>query len=385
MPEKYEQLIEDHAPILWFHPEEAFLPEDCKVMVERGDLYKKGETRQKVKGFNKTLDDLANYSSKYYLKLPEIDMRDFLVPAEHQIFGIGPDAVAKLAKMLYANNPSFKIDPPFEIRDTHLKYYARVGDISITKDMGLSMDKMAWIGEEQKTQKLFGDYIVIQYFFFYIFNDSWNKHVGDWDSTIQILIKKDNQNEKYAIYSMHETNWFVKLGKSSNDLRRWIKTDWNTKRSGTAYTIRSHPFGFVAKGAHGVYPTPGLTFYGLKVPISDDFSVLTDERVIDYTCILPNGMDEKILKNLLAETTPPIDNSNLKPQWWDSCEIIDKQRWLKYKGLWGEDTGLKGWDGPEGPNRDRWKLDSDTIRERIIESTKGYKKGFIFKKWDSIP
>lgn len=100
---------------------------------------------------------------------------------------------------------------------------------------------------------------VIQYFFFYLFNDFWNKHIGDWDSTIEILIN-NSTNEKYAIYSMHETNWFLKLGRSDNNIRRWINKDWanNKSKIKTVYTIGSHPFGFVAKGGHGVYPTPRI-------------------------------------------------------------------------------------------------------------------------------
>jgi hypothetical protein len=41
MSENIDKLIKDHTPILWLHPHEAFLPEDCEVMVKEGDLYKK--------------------------------------------------------------------------------------------------------------------------------------------------------------------------------------------------------------------------------------------------------------------------------------------------------------------------------------------------------
>ena len=41
MASDLQQLIKDHIPILWLHPDESYLPVDCKVMAEKGDLYKK--------------------------------------------------------------------------------------------------------------------------------------------------------------------------------------------------------------------------------------------------------------------------------------------------------------------------------------------------------
>src|SRR3970282_1374486 len=105
MSENIDKLIKDHTPILWLHPHESFLPEDCEIMAKSGDLYKKGKKPRLVTDFKKTLDDLANYGSEYYLKLPEIDMKDFKVSVGHGVAGSGPDAVAELAKRKYANNP----------------------------------------------------------------------------------------------------------------------------------------------------------------------------------------------------------------------------------------------------------------------------------------
>lgn len=105
MSENIDKLIKDHTPILWLHPHESYLPEDCEVMAKSGDLYKKGKNPRLLKKFKKTLADLANYDSQYFLKLPEIDMREFKVSPKHGIPGSGPDAVAELAKRKYAYNP----------------------------------------------------------------------------------------------------------------------------------------------------------------------------------------------------------------------------------------------------------------------------------------
>lgn len=72
---------------------------------------------------------------------------------------------------------------------------------------------------------------------------------------------------------------------------------------------------------------------------------------------------------------------------WDKFEFLKDQAWLNYGGFWGEDTkDLRGWDGPEGPTRrEKWKIDSDTIYEKINKGIlSGYKGGHILKNRHEI-
>ena len=259
-------------------------------MAKLADLYKDGN---RVDTFRHTLGALGKYGKGHYLKLPDIDMREFTIPKGSVVVGAGPNAVAELAKKRYGNNP-YSL---YTNRLTLPKYYVRIGEVHIRPKVGSKPEEST---EEQRMRDYLGDYVVIQYFFFYIFNDFWNKHLGDWDSTIEVLIKKKT-NEKFAFYSMHETRWLTKLVRPNPDLNEWIK-EWRknidgNKGLGTAYKFKNHLFSFVSKGSHGVYPTPGYTIFGVNLPFTDDIIGATDERLIGYTCIAPKDVSEDDSKN----------------------------------------------------------------------------------------
>ena len=46
------------------------------------------------------------------------------------------------------------------------------------------------------------DHITIQYWFFYFYNDWFNKHEGDWEM-IQVMLDRTGQPE-WAVYSQHQ-------------------------------------------------------------------------------------------------------------------------------------------------------------------------------------
>lgn len=350
------------------------MPEDCEIMVKAADLYKDGK---KVKSFKHTLSSLGKFGQGNYLKIPDIDMRNFTVPKGSGVAGSGPEAVSELARKKYGNNPFSQ----YTTRIANPKFYARVGEVDLKSTLAATPQN---IPEINRMKNYLGKYTVIQYFFFYIFNDFWNKHVGDWDSTIEVLIKKET-NQKLVFYSTHETMWLMNFNQENPDLNKWIK-DWKENKSGkkgpnNIYAIRNHPFGFVSNGGHGIYPTPGFTMWGAKLP-GDDLIGATDERVIGYTCIIPEEISEKDLKETLKRSKPSIDDSNVKFLKWDRFELFGNQAWLNYKGLWGEDTNrYRGWDGPEGPTRkERYMIDSDIFYEKLKNALSyGYKEQNIFK------
>ena len=64
-------------------------------MAKLADLYKDGN---RVDTFRHTLGALGKYGNGHYLKLPDIDMREFTIPKGSVVVGAGPNAVAELAK-----------------------------------------------------------------------------------------------------------------------------------------------------------------------------------------------------------------------------------------------------------------------------------------------
>ncbi|MHA1989279.1 MAG: hypothetical protein ACW98D_21885, partial [Promethearchaeota archaeon] len=129
------KLIKKHAPIFWLHEYEAFVPEDCKIMVEISDLYRK---KRKEPNQPKNLDELGQVpdSQECYLKIIDLDMKNFSIPtAYHQkITGLGPAGVAELAREKYGFN-YYRDGFPSENPDLP-KYYARVSEASVNYQDG---------------------------------------------------------------------------------------------------------------------------------------------------------------------------------------------------------------------------------------------------------
>lgn len=208
-------------------------------------------------------------------------------------------------------------------------------------------------------------------------------HQGDWDSMIEIYIKKDRA---YMITHLHHCKWVAKWPLAKPNLESWL-LNWNKlkkKEIGDAYVLDNHPYVFVTQGAHAGYPTPGFTLHGLDIPgiISrNDFLTNTDERQIGRLCILPEDFDEeKVRQNLRRSNIQNINANNVRFGRWKEPELIENQPWLKYKGKWGEDTKYLGWDGPQNPPVSR-SPNKQSLKEAIQG---GYKSGSVLMNWPGV-
>ena len=369
------KLIKKHAPIFWLHELEAFVPEDCKVMVEISDLYRKKKREDNQPSNLNDLGKITN-SEECYLKVKDLDMKNFTTPTSYhqRISRLGPEGVAEMAREKYGHNfflNGFPSDNP------HLpKYYARVSDATIRAEEGDPFTKFY----QSKDPQIFGHYTLIEYFFFFVFNDAWNKHQGDWDSMVQLYIKEDR---KYMITYFHECKWVSQLPVSSLDINSWLKGWSSLKKNeiGESYVMKDHPYVFVALGAHGGYPTPGFTIHGVNLPevvTRSDFLANTDERQIGQLCILPEDINEEIIRTNLRIAN--IEANKIKFGRWKEPELIDKQAWLKYKGKWGEDTKYFGWDGPQNPRMTR-PPNKGSLKETIQS---GYYGGSVLVNWHGV-
>lgn len=340
-------LVQKHAPIFWLGQEESFLPEDCKVAVETSDLYRKGkrvpDAQQPV-----VLDDIGGIrnSEDCYLKMRDLDMKNFEIPDVYKksISARGPNAVGQLARIKYGRNYGKSGIPNVP---TLPKYYARVSNVQLQPGSRREPFTAYWLN---KDSGVFGDYTLVEYFFYYVFNDAWNKHQGDWDSMVHLFIKRDRT---YMITHMHGGKWLTRWPRGgSPDLKTWIQK-WNGLRKeqiGQPYVIGEHPYIFIAQGAHGCYPTPGFTIHGADIPgiiMREDFIATTDERRIGRICILPPDVSEAVIETNLRNSD--VEVSELQFGRWKEPELVENQPWLSYKGLWGEDTKYIGWDGPGRP------------------------------------
>ncbi len=155
------------------------------------------------------------------------------------------------------------------------------------------------------------EYIVLQYWHHYLYNDFINRHEGDWEM-VEILLNPTTLEPEYAIYAQHEDSYYHNGG----EIRRWDEVMKN----------ETHPYVFVARGSHASYFTAGKHFLLRNVPLLYDICYdIGDAVVLAY------------------------DNYSLIVMGDDV-----HQPWLKYAGRWGkvwmiQDTDMLGTNGPRGP------------------------------------
>lgn len=185
-------LAQKYSPVLFFHPEEIFLPQPTEVLVSNARL------RQDIKMWidlnvldSVTLQDLANFQQSslfldiWYGTTGESDSINYTAHRNFYLENLSPD----------------KGGPPPTI-------YA----IIIRDDIN------------KKT--------VIQYWLFYYYNDWFNKHEGDWE-LIQIILDR-YENPEWVVLSQHHGG---------------TRRPWNdVKKEDT-----THPVVYPALGSHANY------------------------------------------------------------------------------------------------------------------------------------
>lgn len=159
-----------------------------------------------------------------------------------------------------------------------------------------------------------GQYLVVQYWFFYVYNDApINEHEGDWEM-ITILLDSAEQPVS-AVYSQHLQGQRASWGDVEKD-------------------SVTHPRVYVARGSHANYFRSYQGRLGLE---SDDVGA-------DGFALKPSDLNVVVLGEITSGSHPA------------------SQDWLGFGGRWGNwaelaDAGA-GFAGPYGPghgdNSDKW-------------------------------
>jgi hypothetical protein len=206
-------------------------------------------------------------------------------------------------------------------------------------------------------------YVVLQYWYFYAFND-WrssfngvNDHEGDWEPVMVYLVEGDGGSVEpcWLAYSSHEFQ--------GDDMRRrWDDPD--------IQKIGDHPVVFVAAGAHANYFFAGEYLPTAEVPFSAPLLRIWRRVRAFWRERLRQGGDPIAWRETGAIRIPFVDyarGDGLKigagqPLHWDMrlLQATDAQPappWVDgFRGLWGLHTGdpLEGEDAPARPkfNRD---------------------------------
>lgn len=236
-------LLEKYAPVLYLHEEELFQPKSIYSMLNESDL--------KLYG-NGIIDDIP-------VAVNSLDGRT----ANHYL------------DMVNAK-PGFRSDPRhlYEIPN-----YSRFNKYTTTV-----------YGREKEE----GEFIVLQYWFFYPYNNFEDNHEGDWEM-IQILLDKSNELPQKGTYSFHHDGKTY----SWDDIEKVDNT---------------HPQVLVGKGSHASYKGSNDIPYVYKI----------------------------------AQEIVSTDGTRLSPSDYALVKIDDDTNWAFFQGRWGEISSQS--DVLSGPN-----------------------------------
>ncbi len=192
-----------------------------------------------------------------------------------------------------------------------------------------------------------GDYIILQYWFFYVMNDwksgynGWNDHEGDWEG-IMVFLDRASKSPLFAAYSMHHRE-------GHNVVRMWNQIS----KEG------DHPIVYVAAGSHANYfdtgdpDTPGRhqTYApGELGEISTGkYDYTNNSGEVIHGGLAANGW--KVRKELSDETLEAWVN-NYAGKWGMNMDVVSE--WDTLYGF--IPLPRFGFDGPQGPKfTGRWK------------------------------
>jgi hypothetical protein len=213
-------------------------------------------------------------------------------------------------------------------------------------------------------------YIVLQYFFFYAFNDwryhdGFNLHEGDWEAVF-VFWDPQTKQIKYVGLSQHHEGEYRALG----DVEQW----------------EGHPIVYVATGSHANYfersDKPLESFFrpGRRQQIVAAFRRFRErvaesaqegrqvgaawkgretEPARDSRHVTPirHAKEHPNGRGLILGPGRPTFAASVQPyKPWDEPGLLsdaDLPAWVEFHGLWGLKTRLKDESGPPGPKWER--------------------------------
>lgn len=264
-------MLEKYAPVFYFHPEEQIYPWGINSMLDNSDLKKLKDSRE----VNMPVG--SNVLSSYNNNECYLDLRNMVPYDDDQ------NIVAGLQTM-YSGKPYI--------------IYGRLVDSE--KDP---------------------EYIVLQYWVFYPFNDWHNDHEGDWEM-VQVRYSKSKREPDQMTTSHHHSGSKLEWGEVS-------KID------------ETHPKVFVSKGSHGNWPTSGTHSVGR---IWSVVGVFRDKTAEDGMVLYPSSL---------------LRIPGGKKQKYTIVDIssVTRTDWALWNGKWGDvKTTVWGSQGPISPGwTDNWK------------------------------
>jgi hypothetical protein len=372
-----ETLLRRFEPVIRFTKGEWFYPMDVEPYVRACGLWVRHPGEQAVcvvPARQLTLDNLAQQPEDsagaiHYLKIPppkEDEKRGFWARLFRRRAGDGPDwpretfraGRGRLARVGYVSRLA---DALFSLA---LLARGRVpgGDVEGARVLyGRLMEKEEHFRYHGRVVRQDG-WLVLQYWFFYAFND-WrsnffgaNDHEGDWEKVFVYLSELESSEirPEWVAYAAHE--------ESGDDLRRrWDDPELEK--------VGEHPVVYVCAGSHASRYSPGEYLTELEFPLPRSFARAREAARSFWYRTLRQYSDEYSPELPYELFTIPFvdygrgDGLSVGPgqdrEWNPPRLMIDPlPSWVSsYRGLWGLYTRdpFEGEDAPAGPMYDRDK------------------------------
>ena len=200
-----------------------------------------------------------------------------------------------------------------------------------------------------------GQWVVLQYHYFYAFND-WrsaqeglNQHEGDWECVnIYLKVKRGAQND-------YKSKNYNKIGVACSQHHNGEFRFW--KKDKLAKHIR-HPCIYVAKGSHANFFEPKE--YKSSELVSGILESIMSQ--VDRIVRKFRGQKYGLPTEYTSEDGCSIGSAN---NTWELNLIMGNEGWVEYKGLWGKKEKHPDESGPTGPKWDRYNKNKDKQLERL--------------------
>jgi RsiW-degrading membrane proteinase PrsW (M82 family) len=288
-------LAERYAPALFFHEDEVFRPQCVAVMIDHARLRVKGSEQGVT---NRPCEDtlFQNYGVEYFLDL---------------WYG----AEGNSGYLNYTAHRDF-----YEL-------FLRPG--AGQKSSTYPVTAYAHVTTEEASGRT-----ALQYWLFYYYNDSYNKHEGDWEM-VTVVLDAEQLPELVTVTAHH------------GGTRRL----WENVR----VVQDTHPAVYVARGSHANY------FVGPELyPINFRFFT---RRVSAYD---RTGSEGPVIPQVIL--VPSRQELLANP------DAYPDLRWLRFEGNWGEQAFQEDFGGPVGPadKGDQWERPIQWAEEQPWDEEEWY-------------
>ena len=370
-PEQEIELLQRFEPVVYFTRGETFFPMDVEPYVRSSSLWMQRPGEEPVNLIPQgevSLDALSQarrdgLDTIYFLRFIEpLDVVNLINFLRQRSKNIDPQQIfrinfGRLARVGYSSRFA---DVIFSLS---LLLRGRVpGDTSAAA--ALEYQKILKQGERYQYHGRVlqqGDWLVLQYWFFYAFNN-WrsgyfgvNDHEADWELVNIYLYQDDNgqYQPEWVAYSMHDF--------TGDDLRR----RWDDPE---LHKVGEHVAVYAGAGSHACYYTPGEYLAELELPFLSPVARFI-RRLRDLGRKITGLIGEETLQNpnpVNIFRVPFVDyvrgdGLSIGPggdkPWAPPRLLSPTPSWVaQYRGLWGlfAQDPIAGEDAPAGPmyNRD---------------------------------